>query len=122
MPGDASRSCHANPSPEHQSLIKLIKLFPDLPARILADIFGRALPPFTQAVLAAADVTDVGRTHTGAATAHGYIAGQAVAHLDDSGTPTSAVMVEVQFSWDPVKIFRLPQYLGNFQTSGPTPP
>lgn len=54
-----------SPSARHQAMVKLVKIFPALPALVLAEVFGVRLPAFGRAAVIAADVTLVFRAAGG---------------------------------------------------------
>jgi hypothetical protein len=104
-------------------MVKLVKIFPALPALVLAEVVGVRLPAFGRAAVIAADVTLVFRPAGGdhdereqATEAHGYNSDQVVAYCDATGGQALWLVVwEPQFGFDGMKIFRWPQYLANSQ-------
>ena len=90
------------PSMTHEILVDLFKNRPSLAAEILAEVLGVPLPAYTQARLAATDLTEIQPAEYRA---------DAVVVLLDRDTPVRVIIVEVQLATDPRKRFSWPAYV-----------
>jgi hypothetical protein len=90
------------PSMAHEILVDLFKNRPPLAAEILAEVLGVSLPPYTQARLAATDLTEIQPAEYRA---------DAVVVLLDRDIPVRVIIVEVQLAVDPRKRFSWPAYV-----------
>jgi hypothetical protein len=90
------------PSMAHEILVDLFKNRPSLAAEILAEVLGVSLPPYTQARLAATDLTEIQPAEYRA---------DAVVVLLDRDIPVRVIIVEVQLAVDPRKRFSWPAYV-----------
>lgn len=109
------------PGTKHQAFVKLVKLFPDLPAHLLTDIFSVSLPRYHRPALASSDTAMVfrhthGKKEEEEAQARGYNADQVIAYLSGSGTPRFAVNWEPQLHWDRSRIIRWKVYLATTES------
>jgi post-segregation antitoxin (ccd killing protein) len=86
---------------DHEVLIDLFKSRPSLAPEILVDVLGLSLPPYAEARLASADLTEIQPAE--------YRADIVVLLLQD-GVPVRVVIVEVQLAADPRKRFSWPAY------------
>lgn len=90
------------PSMAHEILLDLFKNRPSLAAEILVEVLGVSLPPYTQARLAATDLTEIQPAEYRA---------DAVVVLLDRDLPVRVIIVEVQLAVDPRKRFSWPAYV-----------
>lgn len=90
------------PSMVHEILADLFKSRPSLAAEILAEVLDVALPPYTEARLASADLTEIQPAE--------YRADVVVALLEGD-VPVRVIIVEVQLAVDPGKRFSWPAYV-----------
>lgn len=90
------------PSIVHEILLDLFKSRPSLAAEILTEALDIALPPYTEARLAATDLTEIQPAEYRA---------DAVVVLLDHGVPIRVVIVEVQLAADSRKRFSWPAYV-----------
>jgi hypothetical protein len=86
----------------HEILVDLFRNRPSLAAEILAEVLGVALPPYTEARLASADLTEIQPAE--------YRADLVVVLLDGD-LPVKVVIVEVQLAVDPRKRLSWPAYV-----------
>jgi hypothetical protein len=86
----------------HEILVDLFKNRPSLAAEILVEVLGVSLPPYTQARLAATDLTEIQPAEYRA---------DAVVVLLDRDIPVRVIIVEVQLAVDPRKRFSWPAYV-----------
>jgi hypothetical protein len=89
------------PSMAHEILVDLFKNRPSLAAEILVEVLGVSLPPYTEARIASADLTEIQPAEYRA---------DAVILLLQGGRPVRVVIVEVQLAIDPQKRFSWPAY------------
>ena len=89
------------PSMAHEILVDLFKNRPSLAAEILVEVLGLSLPPYTEARIASADLTEIQPAE--------YRADIVVLLLQD-GAPVRVVVVEVQLSVDSRKRLSWPAY------------
>lgn len=94
------------PSQLHEGLIELFRQSPALAAEILAGTLGVELPPWQQARLEPADLTDLTPTEYRA---------DAVVVLAAAEVPALAVVVEVQLGRDPGKRWSWPVYISTLR-------
>jgi flagellar biosynthesis/type III secretory pathway protein FliH len=87
---------------DHEILVELFKSRPSLAAEILAEVLGVPLPPYTEARLASADLTEIQPAEYRA---------DVVVVLLEGDTPVRVIIVEVQLSIDPGKRFSWPAYV-----------
>lgn len=90
------------PSMAHEILVDLFKNRPSLAAEILVEVLGVSLPPYTQARLAATDLTEIQPAEYRA---------DAVVVLLDRDIPVRVIIIEVQLAVDPRKRFSWPAYV-----------
>jgi hypothetical protein len=90
------------PSMAHEILVDLFKNRPSLAAEILVEVLGVALPPYTEARLASADLTEIQPAE--------YRADIVVVLLDRE-IPVRVIIVEVQLAVDPRKRLSWPAYV-----------
>jgi hypothetical protein len=90
------------PSMAHESLVDLFKNRPALAAEILAEVLGVALPAYTEARIASADLTEIRPAEYRA---------DAVVLLLQSESPVRVIIVEVQLAIDPQKRISWPAYV-----------
>jgi hypothetical protein len=90
------------PSMAHEILVDLFKNRPSLAAEILAEVLGVSLPPYSEARLASADLTEIQPAE--------YRADVVVVLLDHD-IPVRMIVVEVQLAVDPRKRFSWPAYV-----------
>src|SRR5689334_24681558 len=90
------------PSMAHEILVDLFKNRPSLAAEILAEVLGFSLPPYTDARLASADLTEIQPAEYRA---------DAVVVLLDRDIPVRVVIVEVQLAVDARKRLSWPAYV-----------
>jgi hypothetical protein len=86
----------------HEILVDLFKNRPALAAEILSEVLGVPLPPYTEARLASADLTEIQPAE--------YRADVVVALLDHD-LPVRVIIVEVQLAVDPRKRLSWPAYV-----------
>jgi len=86
----------------HEILVDLFKNRPSLAAEILAEVLGVSLPPYSEARLASADLTEIQPAE--------YRADVVVVLLDHD-TPVRTIVVEVQLAVDTRKRFSWPAYV-----------
>jgi hypothetical protein len=90
------------PSMDHEVFVDLFKNRPSLAAEILVEVLGVSLPPYTEARLAATDLTEIQPAE--------YRADLVVVLLDRD-TPVRVIIVEVQLAVDPRKRLSWPAYV-----------
>ena len=90
------------PSMAHEILVDLFKNRPSLAAELLVEVLGLSLPPYTEARLASADLTEIQPAE--------YRADLVVVLLDRE-SPVRVVIVEVQLAVDPRKRLSWPAYV-----------
>src|SRR4029079_17131687 len=90
------------PSMGHEILVDLFKNRPSLAAEILVEVLGVSLPPYTEARLAATDLTEIQPAE--------YRADLVVVLLDRD-LPVRVIIVEVQLAIDPRKRLSWPAYV-----------
>jgi hypothetical protein len=90
------------PSMAHEILVDLFKNRPSLAAEILVEVLGVSLPPYTEARLAATDLTEIQPAEYRA---------DVVVVLLDRDFPVRVVIVEVQLAVDPRKRLSWPAYV-----------
>ena len=90
------------PSMAHEILVDLFKNRPSLAAEILVEVLGVSLPPYTEARLASADLTEIQPAEYRA---------DVVVVLLDRGIPVRVIIVEVQLAVDPRKRLSWPAYV-----------
>jgi hypothetical protein len=90
------------PSMAHEILVDLFKNRPSLAAEILAEVLDLSLPPYTEARLVSADLTEIQPPEYRA---------DVVVLLLDRDTPVRVVVVEVQLAIDPRKRLSWPAYV-----------
>ncbi len=90
------------PSMAHEVLVDLFKNRPSLAAEILSEVLGVSLPPYSEARLASADLTEIQPAE--------YRADVVVVLLDHD-IPVRMIVVEVQLAVDPRKRFSWPAYV-----------
>jgi hypothetical protein len=86
----------------HEILVDLFKNRPSLAAEILAEVLGVSLPPYTEARLASADLTEIQPAEYRA---------DVVVVLLDGDIPVRVIIVEVQLAIDPRKRLSWPAYV-----------
>jgi hypothetical protein len=86
----------------HEILVDLFKNRPSLAAEILVEVLGVSLPPYSEARLASADLTEIQPAEYRA---------DVVVVLLDGGSPFRVIIVEVQLSVDPRKRLSWPAYV-----------
>ncbi|MES1240449.1 MAG: hypothetical protein ABUT39_02415 [Acidobacteriota bacterium] len=89
------------PSMAHEILVDLFKNRPALAAEILVEVLGLSLPPYTEARITSADLTEIQPAE--------YRADIVVLLVHD-GAPVRVVIVEVQLAVDPRKRLSWPAY------------
>jgi hypothetical protein len=90
------------PSMAHEILVDLFKNRPSLAAEILVEVLGLALPDYTEARIASADLTEIQPAEYRA---------DIVVTLFHDGAPVRVVIVEVQLAADPGKRLSWPAYV-----------
>ncbi|RLB49342.1 MAG: hypothetical protein DRJ42_21230 [Deltaproteobacteria bacterium] len=80
------------PSPEHEALVVLFRNRPQLAAELLTGALGVALPEFTEARIASAELTEARPVPYRA---------DLVVELRTAAGPVGAVIVEIQLGRDP---------------------
>ena len=90
------------PSMAHEILVDLFKNRPSLAAEILAEVLGVPIPPYSEARLASADLTEIQPA---------VYRADAVVVLLDRDVPVRVVIVEVQLAADPRKRLSWPAYV-----------
>ena len=90
------------PSMAHEILVDLFKNRPSLAAEILAEVLDVPLPPYTDARLASADLTEIQPAEYRA---------DVVVVLLDRDSPVRVIIVEVQLAVDPRKRLSWPAYV-----------
>ena len=90
------------PSLAHEILVDLFKTRPSLAAEILVEVLGISLPPYVEARLASADLTEVQPAEYRA---------DAVVVLLEQDIPVRVIIVEVQLAIDPRKRLSWPAYV-----------
>ncbi|MFY9821495.1 MAG: hypothetical protein WAM82_08935 [Thermoanaerobaculia bacterium] len=90
------------PSMAHEILVDLFKNRPSLAAEILAEVLGVSLPPYSEARLASADLTEIQPAE--------YRADVVVVLLDHD-VPIRVIIVEVQLAVDARKRLSWPAYV-----------
>jgi hypothetical protein len=90
------------PSMAHEILVDLFKNRPSLAAEILVEVLGASFPPYTEARLTSADLTEVQPAEYRA---------DVVVLLLHRGSPVRVVIVEVQLAADPQKRLSWPAYV-----------
>jgi hypothetical protein len=96
------RNIAAMPSMAHEILVDLFKNRPSLAAEILVEVLGVSLPPYTEARLASADLTEIQPAE--------YRADVVVVLLDHD-SPVRVIIVEVQLAIDSRKRLSWPAYV-----------
>src|SRR5436853_4410409 len=96
------RRSPAMPSIAHEILVDLFKNRPSLAAEILVEVLGLSLPPYTEARLASADLTEIQPAEYRA---------DVVVVLLDRDVPVRVIIVEVQLAVDPRKRLSWPAYV-----------
>jgi hypothetical protein len=89
------------PSMAHEILVDLFKNRPSLAAEMLVEVLGLSLPPYSEARITSADLTEIQPAE--------YRADIVVLLLQD-GAPVRVVIVEVQLAVDPRKRLSWPAY------------
>src|SRR3954471_7389066 len=92
----------AMPSMAHEILVDLFKNRPSLAAEILVEVLGVALPVYTEARLASADLTEIQPAEYRA---------DVVVVLLDGDIPVRVIIVEVQLTMAPRKRLSWPAYV-----------
>ena len=90
------------PSMAHEVFVDLFKNRPSLAAEVLIELLGVSLPPYTEARLASADLTEIQPAEYRA---------DAVVVLLDGDAPVRVIIVEVQLAVDPRKRLSWPAYV-----------
>ena len=98
-------------SMQHEGLVLLFRKRPTLAPELLRDVLGLELPPFSEARVESAELTDAVPTE--------YRADLVVLLLE--GQPTFAIVIEVQLSRDEDKRKTWPHYLTGLRSRLPPP-